>query len=583
MDGALLGRATTATSFGRNTRLGHWTTLGGILVVAALLRVVALDAQGLWTDEALTIVLSNWSISDMLLQPTDPTPALYYILHKLLVPANAPLEVVRSISVATGVMSVGLIYLLGRLAFRPAGGLLAAALLAVWTAHVDYSQEARAYSLLFLLTLLASLGLVYYVQLVRQPAEPLGTSDRSRRRLALALFCVGTILSFYTHLVASFWIALTSLLLLAAVWRDRRTYWHELMAAFGSIIVGTIPGLYRLIAQMLAGDEFHWLGQADLTDFADITAAVFLPVGLWDNPLVDALRTGGSAEAVVAAVSLTLLGAGCWFGGRKLVRSLQAQPVILWLILAYLMIPAILWLFGFAARPIFMGRTILFAVPGMILLITAVCVALGPRVAAPAAIGAVLLYGASSLAFGIVREKEDWRGAYAYLAASAAPDDIIAVCPLYNYPALRYHADLPVGSAVMGIAADGRLLQVEGGLGSNPDWDKTYFRHVWAPGTKGVRVARPRLPPARLSLRPGQSIWRVDGHCNPSFSADLDAVLSIASRDPGLAWSQERKDPRTLGILIRRYRIVTPVTVSVRNLVGSDQWMSPYRSSARVP
>ena len=265
--------------------------LAAILVAAILLRVVALDAYGLWNDEALTIVLSNWSIPDMFLLPTDPTPPLYYVLHKLLIPANAPVEVVRSISVAAGVMSIGLIYLLGRLAFGAAGGLLAAALLAVWTVHVDYSQEARAYSLLFFLTLLTSLGLLYYARALQRTAAP-GRSDVRRRRVALVLFGVGNVLSFYTHIIATVWIILSSLLLLAIVVREQRIHRAELLSVFGVMAVCASPGIYRLIQQMLAGDEFHWLPQADLADFATTTASVFLPVGLWDNPLTDGLGNG---------------------------------------------------------------------------------------------------------------------------------------------------------------------------------------------------------------------------------------------------------------------------------------------------
>src|SRR4029434_1591033 len=113
-----------AVSLARNKLSGHWAMLAAIIVAAILFRIVALDADGLWTDEALTIVLSNWSIPDMFVLPTDPTPPLYYVLHKLLIPANAPLEIVRSISVVAGVMAVGLIYIIGRLAFGAAGGLL---------------------------------------------------------------------------------------------------------------------------------------------------------------------------------------------------------------------------------------------------------------------------------------------------------------------------------------------------------------------------------------------------------------------------------------------------------------------------
>src|SRR5262245_49607562 len=104
----------------------HWVALAAIIVAAALLRVIAISTQSLWTDEAATIVLSNWSIGDMFWKPTDQTPFLYYAIHKILLPADASLAALRSISAVFGILSVALIYVLGRLAYGKAGGLLAA-------------------------------------------------------------------------------------------------------------------------------------------------------------------------------------------------------------------------------------------------------------------------------------------------------------------------------------------------------------------------------------------------------------------------------------------------------------------------
>lgn len=565
----------------REMRPGHWLVLAAILIVAILFRTIAIDAQGLWNDEALTIVLSNWSVPDMLLRPTDPTPALYYILHKLFIPAGASLEVVRSISVVAGVLSVGLMFLVGRLAFGIAGGLLTAALLAVWSAHVDYSQEARAYSVLFFLTLLTTLGLLSYAKDAGAGRVVPDGSRAGPRRLALALFCIGNVLSFYTHVIATFWIMLSSLLLLAVARGAWRSRWREVLVAFGAMAVGAAPGLYRLLEQVRLGDPFHWLPQADAASFADTSAAVFLPVGLWDNPLTGALGTGGAAEAIVAALLLALLIAGGWVGRRRLFDVLRRQPIIRWLILAYLAVPVLVWLFGFVARPLFMERTILFAVPGAILLIAAVCLALDRRIAASAAIATVTLYSASTLAFGIVREKEDWRGAYKYLAAHAVPGDLIAICPLYNYPALRYHARAPVGSAVLGVSFDGALVEVEHGLGANPQWDKTYFDSVLMPETTGTPTQGVGLP-ALLNLQPGQSIWRVDGHCNTGFSGDLVRALSGAGSDPQTVWRQVRKDPRAFGIAVRRYRIGAAAVLSVQDIAPQPQ-AAPVVNSASAP
>lgn len=553
--------------------------LAAIMIAAILLRVVALDAHGLWTDEALTIVLSDWSIQDMFLLPTDPTPPLYYVIHKLLIPANAPLEVVRSISVVAGVMAVGLIYIIGRLAFGAAGGLIAAALLAVWTVHVDYSQEARAYSLLFFLTLLTSLGLLCYGRALHRTTVP--SLSNARRRVALILFALGNVLSFYTHVIATVWIILTSLLLLGIAAREKEIRRTELWFVFGAMAVCALPGIYRLVLQIQMGDEFHWLQQAGLVDFAAATASVLLPVGLWDNSLTNA-PTRGIVQMAVAAGSTALLGTGLWFGRQTLRAILRERPIVLWLILAYLAVPIIVWLFGFVARPLFMDRVILFSVPGMILLITAICCALLGRSTTRAAIVAVLLYGASTLLFGIMREKEDWRGAYQFLAASAAPGDIIAVCPFYNYPALRYHAGIVVGSAVLAVAADQTLVEIEHGLGANPDWDKAYFRAALVPQVAGRRAAESGVP-TTLRLQRGQSVWRIEGHCNPGFVADIEAALRPLAPDPKIVWMQKRRGFQKWAVVVRRYRVSEPVALNVRDLAPPPRDRLSFRHYAGAP
>lgn len=553
--------------------------LAAIIVAAILFRIVALDAYGLWTDEALTIVLSNWSIPDMFVLPTDPTPPLYYVLHKLLIPANAPLEVVRSISVVAGVMAVGLVYIIGRLAFGAAGGLIAAALLAVWTVHLDYSQEARAYSLLFFLTLLTSLGLLCYGRALHRTT--VASLSNARRRMALILFALGNVLSFYTHVIATVWIILTSLLLLGIAAREQEIRRTELWFVFGAMAVCASPGICRLVLQMQMGDEFHWLQQADLIDFAATTASVLLPVGLWDNPLTDA-PTRGIVQLAVAAVSIALLGTGLWFGRQTLRAILRKRPIVPWLILAYLAVPVIVWLFGFAARPLFMDRVILFSVPGMILLITAICCALRGRSTTRAAIAAVLLYGASTLLFGIMREKEDWRGAYQFLAASAAPFDIIAVCPFYNYPALRYHAGTAVGSAVLAVTANQTLVEIERGLGTNPDWDKAYFRAALVPQVAGPRAAESGVP-ATLRLQQGQSVWRIDGHCNPGFMADIEAALRPLAPDPEIVWMQKRRGFQKWPVVVRRYRVSQPAALNVRDLASPTRDRLSFRHYAGAP
>ena len=557
--------------------VGHWAVLATILMVAILLRVVAIDAQGLETDEAMTIVLSNWSILDMLLLPTDPTPFLYYGIHKLLLSAHSSIAAIRSISLVAGVMSVGVMYLLGRLAFGAAGGLLTAALLAVWTPHVDYSQEARAYSVLFLLTLLTTLGLLYYAHLLHwEAAEP--DKARSGRRLALVLFGLGNVLSFYTHVTSIFWIVLTCFLLLGIAIRARHIHRAELLTVFGVMAMLATPGIYRLVLQMFVGDAADWLRQPGLIGFASVNAQIFLPIGLWDNSLTNALGITRICRGVVLAGAVALVSSALWFDRGRVLRCLPERPAVLWVILGYLAIPIVVWLFGFVARPLFLPKIILFCVPGLILLIAAICFAFERRVAARVGIAVVLLYGGSTLLFGTMRKKEDWRGAYDYLAASVAPTDVIAVCPIYNYPTLRYHAVAPVASAVLAITTSRgrlRLLQIEDGLGTNRDWDKRYFHYelegsrfaVLASRVIGRRAAvHDASVAAKLELVPSQSVWRVDGHCAPSDAAGMDARLNGLDPDPKVVW-RERIYHGDYTVTIRRYRITVPVALDIQHPV----------------
>ncbi len=308
----------------------HRVVLAAIVILAILVRVAAIDTQSLWTDEALTIVLANWSIGDMLLMPTDPTPFLYYAIHKLLLPPDASLFAMRSISLVAGVLSVGLMYVLGRLAYGRAGGLLAAALLAVWSIHVDYSQEARAYSLLFLFTLLTSVGFLYYARVLNaQPADRAGIQS-DQGKYALALFGIGNVLAFYTHVVSVFWIALTSLMLIALIARRERKRIAEVAVLFLLMALCALPGLYRLMEQMRVGDAFNWVEQRGLVGFVRMCAEIFLPLGLWDTSGATGIDAAAVVKAIVMAAFVAGLGAGCWLGRHRIVPwARERQPVTL--------------------------------------------------------------------------------------------------------------------------------------------------------------------------------------------------------------------------------------------------------------
>ncbi len=162
-----------------------------LTVLAGGLRFYGLAHQGFWFDEANTALLVHLSPGKMLglIPRSESTPPLYYcvawVWARLFGFGEAGL---RSLSAVAGVLVVPVAYVAGtKLISRPAG-VTAAALTACSPLLIWYSQEARSYELLVLLSA-ASLAAFAYARAA--PTRPL-----------LALWVVSSGLALATHYFA---------------------------------------------------------------------------------------------------------------------------------------------------------------------------------------------------------------------------------------------------------------------------------------------------------------------------------------------------------------------------------------------
>lgn len=123
-----------------------------ILLVATGLRFVVLDRQSLWDDESFT--LRDIGIIPVPLTEPEAQPPPYFDLLRIWTRiAGTSVTAVRAFSGLWGVVGVALMGLVAMRMFSPAAGLFAASLLALHTFHLAYSQEARVYTMLFVLSL----------------------------------------------------------------------------------------------------------------------------------------------------------------------------------------------------------------------------------------------------------------------------------------------------------------------------------------------------------------------------------------------------------------------------------------------
>lgn len=182
----------------KQRRREYWLLLL-ILVLAAGLRFYQLDGSSLWSDEGNTWALLSRSFTQIAQNAAaDIHPPGYYWLLKLWsMVAGTSAWGMRSFSALAGLLLVYVIYRLGSLLEREQptfGGiaLLAAFIAALNPFQIYYSQEARMY---LLLALLSAIFFWAFYGLVKPPA-----GEPKTRSLGPAIgYCLSGIIGLWTH------------------------------------------------------------------------------------------------------------------------------------------------------------------------------------------------------------------------------------------------------------------------------------------------------------------------------------------------------------------------------------------------
>jgi uncharacterized membrane protein len=379
-------------------------SLGLILLLALLLRVHHIGRESFWFDEIATVRIVKQDTAAMFssIKWDERIPPLHYVILHGWVRVFGDSEFsMRLPSALAGTAAVWAVYRLASQLFGGSVGLIAALLMAVSRAQIVYSQEARAYSLLVLLSLLSC---DVFVRLIRQPTP--------RRELA---YVIVSALLLYSHLYGVFALAAQHLayLILLATRRPvglapRR--WVTLTVAVVALFSPWIPIAVRWVRSV--GTAF-WQTRMTGDDIAE-TYRLYL----------------GSAAMTVACVALVVMGVARFrrHYGLPLVLALATLPVVVPIIVSIL------------TKPTFTYRYALFAPAAVFILVACGVMALPGRTTR--LFVAILLVGLSFAGRALTGEKPDWRGVIAYVGERARPRDYVIFHPrlttyLYDHYARR--------------------------------------------------------------------------------------------------------------------------------------------------
>jgi len=407
-------------------RIHHYRWMIPILLLAFALRIACLDAQSLWWDEAFSVTVSSMDLRTLMTTVLDDRvhPPLYYLVLHVWLPLARGEFVVRAPSAFLGVLAVASMFPMAALVGGKRLGLISAFALAISPLHIWYSQEARMYSLIVFLTLLAN---YFFGRLLRK--------DRPINWLGYSIFIL---LAMYTHYLTLFVILAQGAYLILLRPRNRvlLTKWLLSMLIAGTLVAPWLAAIFLTGGFYQA--NISWIRPAVPQDL--FWTLYDFGLGFSSNPanLFNVLAAL-SIAAILVYVAVRL------FRGKIPVR----QRNVLRFVWYWLSLPLILvflisldWPLP-QRRSIYMDRFLIPLLPAFLILVGYGITQVFDRKKTLGALVAVVLLaltGAStcSLFLDQTYRRDDWRQAITEIRENAQSGDVLLVRP-HHYVPLYYY------------------------------------------------------------------------------------------------------------------------------------------------
>jgi len=423
--------------------------LAAILVVGLVFRLYNLGGESLWLDEALSIKFANLHLFQIFFLD-DFTPPLYYIILHWWVHLFGISEFsLRFPSAMFGCLSVFMIYKTGQELFDSNTGRVGALLIALSVFHIQYSQEARTYSLSVLLTLCS---MYFFMKLLNK---------RSYR--ILFGYMLSSVLLIYSHVYGLFIIIAQNMYFVALflLTKERRKQDVKEWFAIQSLLILLFsPWIYIFLIKVYAIQKYgYWIETPHISTIMSsfrtyssgsiLLLWLFLILSIFAS--LSRQNPGGSADS---RGSLPSLKSYQWR-----LRLTNADKV--YFLLIWLMIPIVLpFIISRFSQPIYQDKYTIVASSALFLLVARGISNVRTKHVRSAIIAIVIIISLMQIkAYYSKISKEQWREVAEYVDANARKGDVA----LFNAPNCVEPFDYYSRSGLIvkeGFPEDGR--QVDG-------------------------------------------------------------------------------------------------------------------------
>jgi len=401
-----------------------------IVLGGTVLRFAGLGKESIWLDEATSVIIARMDLSSVVAWAAgDIHPPLYYIALHFWLNLGESEFAIRALSAIFGILTIVIAYALASELFSPRVGWLSALLLALSPLHIWYSQEARMYVMVTMLSLLSS-----YLMLL---------ALHRKRGLYWLGYVLAAILSLYTHYFALFVLLFQNLFVIYCFWRgnskDLWRIWIMAELAILLLFLPWVPILYHQVTTGGGGWVERSVGRPTFRALADTW--LYFSIGL-DRRLY---------PVILRRVAYILF-AICALAAVSRLSSARERRGVLFCLM-YLAVPLLtVWLLS-QVKPMYTVRYLVPFLPAYCVLVATGISSLKwnwVRISVVLFLLVVLLVGDWNAWH--VEQNADWRGLSAHILEQAQPGDVVLFSPRWNAKPFEYYAqgrveinmDLPI-------------------------------------------------------------------------------------------------------------------------------------------
>lgn len=408
----------------KEPRHRFWLILSLTMGLSLVLRIYRLGSESIWQDEGFSINLASRSLPEMiemLYSMGDFNPPLHFItLHYWIGLFGSSEFATRFLSAIFGFFSVVMIYKLGKLIFNKETGIISAAILGLSAFDIHYSQEARTYSLLVLLSLTST---YFFVKLLCE----------NRGGVAVAYIASSTLL-IYAHTFGSLIIVAENLYYFV-MWLRSKTRpvisakrWISYQLLLAALFTPWLWLLvYKLIPQLPARRVDFWpIDKPSLDSIADTfisfsgTLTLFLIfIGLLIFLLVEKVEPPDHVRNSTTNTPI--------WGSTKEMIGYDIDNAMIYLLLFWLIAPIVIaFLISQFIIPIYSDKYLIEVLPAFYLLISRGLNEISIKHIKLAVIGIIMAISLLNVSNYYQRiENEQWRSIAQVVDANAKPSDLV--------------------------------------------------------------------------------------------------------------------------------------------------------------